>query len=142
MFPTYAAMITHLQANLCPMRIPVHELHRTLALVYRWKQLLRAGKQDKRDGFLDEIDLTKDYLYRAGPLYCLHCTKNMDTVRDLYNHVKHQDCKQSWDSATIEKLVNWMENRHYYKIPVSADEYLESSAMGLMKPFVKQEEYY
>ena len=135
-------MISHLQADLCQMRIPAQELHRTVALVYRWKQLLRTGQRDTRDDFLDEIELTDQYFYRSGPLQCRYCSNEMAEVRDLYQHVKNRECQQVWDSATIEGLVNWMENRHYYKIPVSDDEYLESSARGLLNPTFKQEEYY
>jgi hypothetical protein len=135
-------MISHLQADLCAMHIPIQELHRTVALVYRWKQLLRTGEKDSRDYFLDEIDLTDRYLYRSGPLHCLYCDLEMAEVRDLYKHVKNRACQQVWDSATIERLVNWMENRHYYKIPVSADEYLECSAMRWLNPVFKQEEHH
>ncbi|EUC28999.1 hypothetical protein COCCADRAFT_40577 [Bipolaris zeicola 26-R-13] len=87
-FPTYPAMIIHLEAATCAYL-----------------------DQEYRQELLERVDLEAMY-GRVYPFRCPSCKSSFTNLSGLFQHVYNNTCRQDLHEGKMGKLIKWLENRH------------------------------
>ncbi|EUC41493.1 hypothetical protein COCMIDRAFT_40349 [Bipolaris oryzae ATCC 44560] len=107
-FPTYPAMIIHLEAATCVSGIDIRDLNQSAAMCFQWKAYL---DQEYRQELLERVDLKAMY-GRVYPFRCPGCKLSFTKLSGLFQHVYSNACRQDLHEGKMAKLIKWLENRH------------------------------
>ncbi|KAJ5021275.1 hypothetical protein J3E73DRAFT_434834 [Bipolaris maydis] len=88
-FPTYPAMIIHLEAATCASGINIRDLNQSAAMCFQWKSY-----------------------GRVYPFRCPGCELSFTKLSGLFQHVYSNACRQDLHEGKMAKLIHWLENRH------------------------------
>jgi hypothetical protein len=108
-FPTYPAMIIHLESATCASGIDMIDLNESAAMCFQWKAYL---DEDYREELLDRTDLEDEYYEKVYPFLCPGCSGCFTKLSGLFQHVYSNACDQGLHEGKIAKLIRWLENRH------------------------------
>ncbi|KAF2467707.1 uncharacterized protein BDR25DRAFT_266704 [Lindgomyces ingoldianus] len=108
-FPTYPAMILHLESGTCPSKINILHLNESAAMCFQWKAYLDPGY---RDELLNRDDLKTEYSEPVYPFKCPECVVSFTKLSGLFQHVYSKACNQGLYEGKMAKLIKWLENRH------------------------------
>lgn len=108
-FPTYPAMIIHLESGACSSKIDIVDLNESAAECFQWRAYLA---EDYRNELLNREDLQDVYYDPVSPFKCPECDVVFAKLSGLFQHVYSPACDQTLEKGKIAKLAKWLEKRH------------------------------
>jgi hypothetical protein len=105
-YPTYSAMIIHLESGACRSNIDIYDLNKVAARCFQWKAYI---EKEYRDDLLSGCNLQDEYGEGVRPFKCPECYRPFTKLSGLFQHVYSKACNQKLNSGKVAKLVRWLE---------------------------------